>query len=633
MSKNKANQQRVEHVERTSGDILGENIARLKELFPEVVAEAKVDFDKLREMLSDEVDDRPERYSFTWAGKRDAIRLLQTPSRATLRPARKESVNFDDTQNLFIEGDNLEVLKLLYKSYAGRMKMIYIDPPYNTGGNFIYPDNFADPLDQYLQVTGQKDASGNILTSNMETSGRFHSTWLSMMYPRLFVARQLLSEDGVIFVSIDDTEVQNLKMILNEVFGEENYLAGVVWQKRTSPDTRATLGPAHDTIHVVARNMEGLKAVFNKLPLSAERTASYQSPDNDSRGPWASVDMTGMTGRATKDQFYTIVTPSGKKLRPPDGRCWALAEATFKRMRNEGRIWFGANGDSRPRIKRYLSEAEGLSAWTWWTNREVGHNQEAKKEFNDLMGTPDIFDHPKPVRLMRRMLELATNAEEDRYVLDFFAGSCSTAHAVLELNRQDGGSRRFLMVQLPEPTPKDSAARTAGYDTIAAIGKERIRLAIRRLKEESKGKLDLKDRQTPEDLGFKVFKLTESNYRQWTGVAEKDGDAAAKQMDMFTDPLLPGWKPVDVIYEVALKEGYALTCSIEELTGVKGNTIYRVTDRDRDQSFRICLDDKLKDSGVKALELGKDDLFICRDMALTDELAANLALQCNLKTI
>jgi len=633
MSKKKSKKQAVEHVAQTSADLTAETLAGLKDLLPQAFTEGKIDFAKLREALGDDVDDRPERYSFTWAGKRDAIRLLQTPSRATLVPAPEESVKFETTNNVFIEGENLEVLKLLYKSYAGRVKMIYIDPPYNTGNDFIYPDNFADPLDTYLKLTGQKDSQGNLLTSNPETSGRYHSAWLSMMYPRLFVARQLLREDGVIFVSIDDHEVSSLRLLMNEIFGEENFIACIVWRKKISPDARQDVDPTHDYVLAFARSASTLatQGTFGILPLSEDRRKSFQNPDNDPRGPWASVDMTGMTGRATKEQFFQITLPSGRVVGPPRGRSWGLAKATFVRLREEGRIWFGKNGDGVPRIKRYLSEATGQNSATWWDETQSGTTESARKALLSLMKEPDVFDFPKPVELISRLLAL-TN-DPSALVLDFFAGSATTADAVLRSNSEDGGARRFIMVQFPEAIAKDSSARKAGFSSIADIGRDRIRRVVKKVKNDAKGKLKLWNGKTPEDLGFKVFKLAETNYQRWRGTDTKTGEALLAEMEKQIDPLVPGWKPMNVIYEVALKEGYSLTCSVEELKGAAGNTVYRVTDADKGQSFLICLDDRMKAGAVKALGLKKDDLLICRDVALTDEQAANLALQCKLKTI
>jgi adenine-specific DNA-methyltransferase len=607
-------------VAKTTPVLTDDQLEALRSLMPQVFTEGRIDPEKLRLTLGDLADERPERYSFSWAGKRDAIRLLQVPSRATLIPTRDESLDFDTTQNLFIEGDNLEVLKLLYQPYFGRVKMIYIDPPYNTGNDFVYPDNFADPLDTYLKLTGQKDSDGNLLTSNPETGGRYHSAWLSMMYPRLFLARQLLREDGVIFVSIDDHEVHNLRLLMNELYGEENFVACVVWQKRTSPDARLALGAAHDYILVFARSLEMFKAAMNLLPLNEERLKEYKNPDNDPRGAWASRDITGQTGHATPSQFYELTTPSGIKYLPPSGRCWTMTKKSYERLVEDGRIWFGSDGKSRPRLKLFLSESEGKSSWTWWTNKEVGHNQEATKEVNELFGIADVFDNPKPVRLLKRIVQLATEGQDEDIVLDFFAGSCTSAQAVLELNREDGGNRRFIMVQLPEPTGKKQ------FPTIAEIGKERIRRVVARMKKAREGQMPL---DNPEDLGFKVFKLARSNYKQWDGT-QPDTDAYARQAELFADPLVAGWQPENVLYEVALKEGYGLNVQLEE-TAVKD--VQRVTDPDKGQSFYLTLAGKIVLKDLHPLDLKKDDLFICRDAALDDEAAANLALQCRLKTI
>ncbi len=616
----------IETVERTSPDLVAEQTEQLKCMFPHVFSEGKVDFKKLRAALGDIVDTQPERYNFTWAGKRNATLLLQAPSYATLTPAEDESANFDTTQNLFLEGDNLEVLKLLYKSYSSRVKMIYIDPPYNTGNDFIYPDDFTDPLDTYLRVTRQKDANGNLLTSNPETSGRYHSAWLSMMYPRLFLARQLLREDGVIFVSIDDTEVHNLRMVLNEVFGEENFVTNLVWEKKYSPQNDARwFSDTHDHILVYARNKELWRP--HLLPRTEEANARYQNIDDDPRGPWKGSDLSVKSYSAKYD--YPIQTPSGRIVHPPESRCWAVPEEQFHRLVADNRIWFGPTGNNTPSLKRFLSEVQGgMVAKTLWPREEVGDNQEAKQELKAILSGVDIvFDTPKPVRLMKRMLQLATTRDEGALVLDFFAGSCSLAQAVAELNSEDDGNRRFIMVQLPEPTNNPQ------YPTIADIGKERILRVFAKLRDEEKGKLGLTTRKEPEDLGFRVFKLASSNYKQWKGMDASDPEAYAKQLDMFADPLVENWNPVSVLWEVAVKEGYGLNTSINQLESIKENTVWQVSDPDREQSFLICLDDQLQPVTLSALPLSKEQLFVCRNKALDDTKAANLALQCRLKKI
>ena len=615
-------------------DFINERIEQLKTLFPEVVSEGKVDFEKLRQSLGEIVDDRPERYSLTWAGKKDAIRLLQTPSRATLVPTLEESVNFDATRNLFVEGDNLEVLKLLYKSYARQVKMIYIDPPYNTGNDFVYRDNFTDPLDTYLEITGQRDSNGDHLSSNTETNGRYHSAWLNMMYPRLFIARQLLSEEGLIFVSIDDHEQANLQLLMNEIFGEENRVAIVSWEKRYTRSNNARMFTSvKDSIVVYRKN-----SMLNYLreDRTEKSDSIYSNPDDDPRGSWTSVSY---VNPATKDKrpnlVYAIENPiTGKKVEHPT-HAWKYEKAQYQRHVEENRLYWGKDGGFKyPRFKKFLSEVSaGIVPVDLWHHRESGTTDEGSKELEALIGK-NIFDNPKPSRLIKRMAKIATDMDSNDIILDFFAGSSTTAQAVLELNHEDGGNRHFIMVQLPELTKDKSPAKQGGFDTITDIGKERIRCVIDRMHEEKNDELPLNDQ---EDLGFKVFKLAESNFRQWTGVEEKDIDLYIQTMEMFIDPLLPGWKPENVLYEVARQEGYSLNSTIEELTSIEPNTIHRVTDTEKDQFFYISLDPEFDLQTVKALELEqglkRDDLLIVRDVALTPSLANNTLQYCRLKTI
>jgi len=608
-----------------SVNITKEQREHLKELFPEVFSEDnKIDWDKLKLTLGDTIDDSQERYSFSWAGKKDAIRLLQTPSRATLIPDTKKSVNFDKTENLFIEGDNLEVMRLLYKSYFGQIKMIYIDPPYNTGEDFIYPDNYKDPLEYYLKITGQKDSDNNLLTSNPEVSGRFHSAWLSMMYPRLFIARQLLREDGVIFISIDDNEFYNLRMMMNEIFGEENFITTIVWQKKYSPQSDATyFSEMHDYILVYAKKARQNKNDPNGwerklLARTEEQDKRYKNPDNDPRGLWKSSGLDVKTYSKTYD--YPITTPSGRVVNPPKGKCWRYPKKRFLELVEDNRIWFGKDGKNVPSIKRFLSEVQqGIVPTTWWKREDCGDNQEATQEFNALFRDEEvIFDNPKPVRLMKKLLELSVSGSDNEIILDFFAGSASMAHAVIEANREDNGNRRFLMIQLPEPVDRGK------FSNIAEIGKSRIRRVIKQVKStENKEK----------DLGFKVFKLSETNFKNWKGVKESKPKEYIEQMKMFVDPLKSKWKEKNVIYEIAIKEGYGLNAQINKEVKIKNNKVYKVIDLDKAQYFYICLDKSIKLNNLKPLRLTRDHLFICRDVALNDKTAANLALQCRLKTI
>jgi adenine-specific DNA-methyltransferase len=607
-----------QRVQKMVPSITDEQLEALRTLMPQAFTEGRIDPEKLLASLGNITDDRPERYSFSWAGKRDAIRLLQVPSRATLIPARDEALDFDTTQNLFIEGDNLEVLKLLYKPYFGRVKMIYIDPPYNTGNDFVYPDNFADPLNTYLKLTGQKDSEGNLLTSNPETGGRYHSAWLSMMYPRLFLARQLLAEDGLIFISIDDRELHNLRQIMNEIFGEENFIANISWEKRYTRNNDAKLMASVIDYVVVYRKSEVLSRI--REARSEKSNSIYSNPDNDPRGSWTSVSYVSQRTKSQRPNLsYKIQNPYTNKFIEHPTNAWKYSETQNALHAKENRLFWGADGSYQyPRLKRFLSELDpGSVLVNLWNYEETGTVDDGTKEVDTLLGK-DVFDYPKPTSLIKRMMRIIQ--DEEAIILDFFAGSCTTAQAVLELNREDGGNRRFIMVQLPEPTSNQQ------FPTIAEIGKERIRRVAARMKKEREGQLAL---DKPEDLGFKVFRLALSNYIQWDG-AQPDAAAYARQAEMFTDPLVEGWRPENVLYEVALKEGYGLNVLVEE-TAVK--SVQRVTDPDKGQSFYITLAIKIALKNLRALELKKDDLFICRDSALDDEAAANLALQCRLKAI
>jgi len=615
-------------VARTSPDLVADQIERLRAIFPDAFSEGRVDWDRLRSTLGEIVDDRPERYSFTWAGKRDAIRALQIPSRATLVPCPDESVDWDSAQHVFIEGENLEVLKLLYKAYFGRVKMIYIDPPYNTGNDFVYPDNYVDPLDAYLQITGQKDAEGNLLTSNPQTSGRYHSAWLSMMYPRLFVARQLLREDGLIFVSIDDNEIQNLRMLMNEVFGEESFICAFIWKRRQQVDSRAKTGVSVDHEYMlVYRRGEARLRGREKDP------SRYSNPDSDPRGPWASDNLVGL---ATRDQrpnlHYDLVDPGTGTAYPCTETGWRYGRQTMARLIADGRIIWPPEPAGRPRLRRYLNELAdeftGLS-----TVLNTVYNTQGTRELMELFGGKEVMDFPKPVEYMKIPVRQGMASDAHEIVLDFFAGSCPLAQAVLELNREDGGSRRYIMVQLPEPTPKGSPARYLGLATIADIGKERIRRVIAKLNDADGGQQSLDQWDTPEDLGFRVYRLSESSFRQWSPPDTDDAETIATQLGMFHDPLLEGWTPERVIAEVALKEvGYGLDYTVQKHE-LKGNTIWQVTDPGKEQTFRLCLDETISADTIRALGLRKDSVFICRDKALDDSLAANLALQCDLRVL
>jgi len=431
----------------TSQDVLEDKIAALRELFPEVFAEGKVDFERLKQALGESIDEGRERYGLSWAGKSEAIRNLQAQSVGTLTPIPEESVNFETTENIFIEGDNLEVLKLLQKSYHNRIKMIYIDPPYNTGKEFIYPDNFREGLEDYLRYSGQKNGEGIKLTTNTETDGRFHSKWLNMMYPRLFLAKNLLRNDGVIFVSIDDHEVFNLRALMNEIFGEENFVVSVSWEKSYAPRNNApTFSESHEYILCYARDTEQAKVL--RLPATDEQLARYTNRDNDPRGDWKPGDLTvsltsGQRGRTFQKtgkgaNLYEVDSPSGKKYSPPSGRCWVYSQEKVKKLDEDRRIWWGESGDKMPSLKRFLSEIQGGQVCqSIWSYKDVGHSQEASKEIKELFRDLQTiaFPTPKPVRLIKRMIKLISINGDQDIILDFFAGSCNTAQTVMEANQ------------------------------------------------------------------------------------------------------------------------------------------------------------------------------------------------------
>jgi len=524
-------------------DTVRENVERVKAIFPEVFIDGKIDFDALRAALGEYVDRGPERFSFTWNGKSRARQLAQTPSLATLRPCPEESVNWDTTQNLFIEGENLEVLKLLQKSYHRQIKLIFIDPPYNTGKDFIYPDRYQDPLQAYLRFTGQTDDQGFRLSANTESSGRYHTNWLNMIYPRLQVARNLLREDGAIFISIDDTEVANLRKLCDEVFGEENFVANLVWQKKyTRANDARWFSDNHDHILCYARNKEAF--AVRLLPRSGEQLAAYANPDRHPKGPWKATPLHAKSGTDNSEYRFR----NGVRWRPPAGTFRRYNDESLRRMEENDEIWFGEDGRQTPQRKSFLCDVkEGVTPTTLWTYAEVGHNHEANNELKQL-GLDGVFSNPKPTRLIRQICLLTDTDDRDGIVLDFFAGSATTAHAVLAQNVADGGTRRFIMVQLPEPCGEHTEAYRAGLKSIAEIGKERIRRAIGTLK------------GTEADLGFKVFKLDSSNLKPWA----PDTHNLERSLLDALESIKPGRSERDVLYEVLLKYGLDLAAPVEE---------------------------------------------------------------------
>lgn len=594
-----------------SMDITEEKKKALKQLFPEVFTEGKIDFERLKQVLGEAVDSSRERYGLTWAGKSEAIKNIQTQSIGTLRPVPEESINFHTTENLIIEGENLEVLKLLQKSYYGKVKVIYIDPPYNTGKEFIYPDNYREGLEDYLRYTGQLDENGVKLSTNTETNGRHHSKWLNMMYPRLFLARNLLKENGVIFISIDDHEVHNLRSIMNEIFGEENFIANVVWNSRKSVSNDSIISLSHNHILIYSKNRQKFEEQKDnfKLPLSAE---GFSNPDSDPRGPWKAdpFDSPGIRPNLT----YPIVNPNtGEEFLPPEGRCWRYGPDDYQRLLKDNRIVFGKSGRSKPQLKRFLYEAKekGTTPKTLWD--DIGTTTDGTKEVERLFGAK-VYDYPKPTSLISRCITLATQPNEEDIILDFFAGSGTTAHSVLELNNQDKGDRRFILVQLPEPTDNPE------YPTISEITKERVRRVINQIKQDDGLGIN------QQDLGFKVFKLDSSNFKIWDGKVEN----LEKQLEMFTDNIKEDRSEEDLLYEIVLKAGYMLTEKIE--TVMIGETkVYSV----KSGELLVCLSRKLDNETIEGIMDLEPKQVICLDIAFmgNDQLKTNTALQMKSKGI
>ena len=615
-------------------DITDVNIETIGRLFPNCLTERVVgkdkngkgiigkgiDFDKLRQELSkDIVEGTQERYQFTWPGKREAMRIANTPSNMTLRPDRESSVDFDNTGNLYIEGDNLEVLKILREDYLGKVKMIYIDPPYNTGNDFVYEDDFSQTSGEFRGKSGMFDEDGNMILQNYEvnseSNGRFHTDWLNMIYPRLKVARDLLTEDGVIFISIDDNEVENLRKVCDEVFGERNFIAQLIWERAFSPKNDARfVSNSHDYVLMFTRNIDSF--VIGRLDRTAEANARYSNPDNDPRGVWMSSDISVKTYNAACD--YPITTPSGKIIEPPAGRCWSLSKKAFFERLQDNRIWFGPNGDNTPRIKRFLSELkfDGMAPTSILFYKDVGHSQEGAQEVVSLFGDKGVFDGPKPVRLLQRLITLA-NLKDDSIVLDFFSGSATTAHALMKTNLEKGTDRKFILVQLPEKV--SDKKKDQGYGTICEIGKERIRRAGKKILEElatkkaENGLFDKESEPTRLDVGFRVLKLDTSNMQDVYYTPE-DSSAAT----LFDDNVKPDRTPEDLLFQVMLEYNLPLSAKIERKT-IAGKEVFSVND----DYLIACFDENVNETVITEVAKRKPLYFIMRDSSLSSDQVAD----------
>lgn len=604
-----------ERLEMQSADGVQLNLDALYHIAPSCFTEAAdpqtgkvkrmVNFSTLRQLLGDNtVEDAPEAYEFNWVGKQAARAEVLQPIKKTLRPVKEDSVDWDNTQNLYIEGDNLEVLKLLQKSYLGKVKMIYIDPPYNTGNDFVYHDDFARTQEEEDLAAGNIDELGNRYIKNTDSNGKYHSDWCSMIYSRLMVANTLLREDGVIFISIDDNEERNLKNICDEVFGERNKVGTVIWERAFAPKNDAKyFSDSHDYILVYAKDIGSFD--IGLLPRTEEANARYKNPDNDPKGPWTPDNMTVKTYSAAYD--YPITTPNGTVMTPPNGRCWFTSKERMNQLIAEGRVWFGEQGGNMPRLKRYLSDVQqGMTAVTIWKYTEVGHNQEGRQELKKLFENKGYFDGPKPLRLMNRILQIA-NLDKDSIIVDFFSGSATTAHAIMQMNAEDEGNRKFILVQLPEETEKDSEAYKAGYKNICEIGKERIRRAGKKINEESP--LTTQDL----DTGFRVFRVDSSNYEDVEHIPKEWNQ---NQLDLFLNNIKADRDELDLLFGCMLDWGVKLSLPMTS-EEIDGKMIYTVNDGD----LVACFADDVTENVVKAMADKMPLRVIFRDSCFSEDSA------------
>lgn len=578
-----------------SPDLSQDNIAKICALFPGCVTEARdeatgavrlaVDFDQLRQELSDHIVEGPqERYRLDWPGKREALLASNAPVARTLRPSESDSVDFLGTHNLFIEGDNLEALKVIQETYLGKVKLIYVDPPYNTGRDFVYDDDFAENAESFMVRSMQTSASGNRLVANPESNGRFHSDWLTMMYSRIRLAKTLLSEDGVFLTSIDDGEVSNIRKICDEIFGEDHFAAQIIWKKRNTPPNDRVIGAQHDYILVYFKND---LAGINLRPRTDEQIARYKNPDSHPKGPWVVGDLTANVkgGRFSQALYYPITNPNtGQEFYPPNNGNWRFNKDRIERLIANDEIYFGKDGTSSPKLKRFLCDVKDGATWTTlWDFAPF--NTSGTNEMRDIFGNSVLFENPKPIGLLEHIVDLG--ASSDALVMDFFAGSGTTAHAVLKKNSEDGGSRRFIMIQLPEATNKDSEAHKAGYQTIAEVSKERIRRA---------GKKILEGECHPDwnrDVGFRVLKVDTSNMKD---VYYRPDELKQSDLLDMVDNVKEGRTAEDLLFQVLVDWGVDLTLPIRRET-VQGKTVFFVDDN----ALVACFDRGVTEDLVKEL--------------------------------
>lgn len=598
----------IEKIHGITPDLTKENVDRLLALFPDVATEITdpktgrteraVDFDALKERLGDVAEGNRERYQFTWPGKREAKRLAREPIAKTLRPVKERSKDWDTTKNLYIEGDNLDALKLLRENYAGKVKLIYIDPPYNTGHDFVYDDDFSQTQDEFSSESGEYNEDGGRLVANTESNGRFHSDWCSMIYPRLLLARDLLTSDGAIFISIDDNEYLNMRALCNEIFGAANFVASIVWQKTlTRRNDAQQISTAHDYVLVFAKQLSSLK--IQHEPVGEKQRATYTNRDNDPRGDWLAVPFHAPNIRP--NLTYPIVLPSGREVIPPKGRCWSTSKDNFDALVADGRIWFGKDGDGMPQRKKYWGEREqdeGVVPWTWWSYEFAGENREATKELKALFEGATIFSAPKPVKLISRILNLIDTKEST--IVDFFSGSATSAEAVMRTNLVDEGSRRFILVQLPEKCDNGSVGAELGYNNLCEIGEERIRRAGEKIKSEIEAEnaqltLDGTPKKVP-DIGFRVLRVDDSNYEDRR---KNVGSYSQADLDFDVDITKSDRSNLDLLFEALPKFQLPYDVRINTLSGDEfdGHTVYSVDDG----RLLACFEADIPESLVRAM--------------------------------
>lgn len=596
-----------------------ENYDILSKLFPNAITETitgydengkaiverAVDADVLRQEISCKVvEGREERYQFTWPDKKKAMLLANAPVTNTLRPCRGESVDFDTTENLYIEGDNLVVLKLLQETYLGKIKLIYIDPPYNTGNDFVYEDDFSESVSSFLSNSGQYDSLGNKLVQNINSNGRFHTDWLNMIYPRIKLSKDLLTDDGVIFISIDEHEVDNLKKICNEIFGEQNFVGAVIWERAFAPKNDAKyFSDSHDYLLVYAKSISDFN--IGSLPRTEEANARYKNTDNDPRGPWTADNLTVKTYNAAYD--YEIVTPGGRIVKPSSGSCWRVSKTRFQELVDDDRVYFGDEGNNVPRLKRFLYELkEGMTPTTIWKYTEVGHNQEGRQELKKIFDDKGYFDGPKPVRLLERILQIA-KLDDDSIVLDYFSGSATTAHAVMQQNAINTLHRRFIMIQVPEETDSHKEAYKDNFINICEIGKERIRRVGNQIKKEYTNVNSI-------DIGFRVLKLDNTNMRD---NYYSPSEIQQSLFDSYNDNIKADRTPEDLLFQVMLDLGVLLSSKIEE-TEIAGKKVFNVA-----EGFLIaCFDNNVTDETIIAVAKIKPVYAVFRDNCMTNDSVA-----------